>query len=192
MRGRRSEDNLFSLTVGGALAFRRQYCVGIWSEIMDGGVWGRGSREERENWKRVLGRKKEFVFGLQRDFVLNTQVINAGTKGGDGLAIKKGMKLMKQRLCFKITAKLGNSKGQHCLWQKYIYIYICICKVGATVQKAREGKENGKTERAKKSFIHIWTVGTLHMFRGLNVEGHFGSPSGKEKPSNMDKKEFGK
>ena len=28
------------------------------------------------------------------------------------------------------------------------------------------------------------------MFRGLNVDGHFGSPSGKEKPSNVDKKEL--
>ena len=48
--------------------------------------------------KGVLGRKKEFVFGLQRDSLLNTQVINVGTKGGDGSAIRKGMKLMKRRL----------------------------------------------------------------------------------------------
>ena len=99
------------------------------------------------------------MFGLQRDSLLNTQVINAGTKGGDESTIRKGMKLMKWQLCFKITAKLGNSKGQHCLRQKYIYIYIyeyiCMCKVGTTVQKAREGKENGKTKRARKSFIHI-------------------------------------
>ena len=114
-----------------------------------------------------MERKKEFVFGLQRDSLLNTQVINAGTKGGDGSAIRKRMKLMKQQMCFKIIAKLGNSKRQHCLQQKYIYIYIymcvcvcvceyiCMCKVGTTVQKAREGKEDGKTERAGKSFIHI-------------------------------------
>ena len=85
---------------------------------MDGG-------EERENGKRVLGRKKEFVFGLQRDFVLNTQVINAGTKGGDRLAIRKGMKLMKQRPCFKITAKAGKFEGTTLFVTKiYIYIYI--------------------------------------------------------------------
>ena len=102
-----------------------------------------------------MGRKKEFVFGLQRDSPLNTQVINADTKGGDGLAIRKGMKLMKRWLCFKITTKLGNSKGQHCSRQKYIYIYICMCKVGTTVQKAHKGKENGKTKKARKSFIHI-------------------------------------
>ena len=173
MRGRRSGDNLFSFMMRGALAFPQRHYAGIWLEKKDGGVWGRGrgSGEERENGKGVLGRKKEFVFGLQRDSLLNTQVINAGTKGSDRLAIRKGMKLMKWRLCFKTTAKLGNSKGQHCLWHThththiyiymriYIYIYmriyICICKVGTTVQKTREGKENGKTERARKSFIHI-------------------------------------
>ena len=83
---------------------------------MDGGVGGRGSGKERENGKRVLGRNKEFVFGLQRDSLLNTQVINAGMKGGNGSTIRKRMKLMKRQLCFKITAKLGNSKRQHCSW----------------------------------------------------------------------------
>ena len=64
------------------------------------------------------------MFGLQRDPLLNSQVINASTKGGDGSAIRKGMKLMKRRLYFKIIAKLGNSNRQHCSRQKYIYIYI--------------------------------------------------------------------
>ena len=99
------------------------------------------------------------MFGLQRDSLLNTQVINVGTKGGDRSTIRKRMKLMKQRLCFKITAKLGNSKRQHCSRQEYIYIYIyeyiCMCKVGTTIQKAHEGKADGKTEMVGKSFIHI-------------------------------------
>ena len=96
---------------------------------MDGGVGGRGSGEERENGKRVLGRNKEFVFGLQRDSLLNTQVINAGTKGGNRSTIRKGMKLMKWRLCFKITTKQGNLKRKHFSQQIYIYrymhIYVC-------------------------------------------------------------------
>ena len=50
--------------------------------------------------------KKEFVFETQRDSFLNAQVINAGTKEGDGSAIRRGMKLMKWWLCFRITAKL--------------------------------------------------------------------------------------
>ena len=28
------------------------------------------------------------------------------------------------------------------------------------------------------------------MFKGLNVDGHFESPSGREKPSNIDRKEL--
>ena len=67
------------------------------------------------------------MFGLQRDSFLYTQFINASMKGGDGSAIRKMMKLMKRRLCFKITAKLGNPKRQHCLRQEYIYIYIYVC-----------------------------------------------------------------
>ena len=196
--GKRIGDNLFSFTMGGALVFLRCYCTRIWLKKTNGGVWGGGNGEERENGERVLERKKEFVFGLQRDSLLNTQVINAGMKGDNGSTIRKRMKLMKQQMCFKIIAKLGNSKKQHCSWQKnlylniYIYIYmcVCVCKVGTTVQKAREGKEDGKIERVGKSFIHIWIAGTLHMFRGLNVDGHFGSPSGTKKPSNTDKKEL--
>ena len=79
------------------------------------------------------------MFGLRKDSLLNTKVINTGTKGSDGSAIRKWMKLMKQRLCFRITTKLGNSKRQHCSRlekkKKYIYIYIHMYKVGPTVQK---------------------------------------------------------
>ena len=146
--GRRSGDNLFSFMVGGALAFRRRHYTRVWLKKLDGGVGGRESGEERENGKRVLGRNKEFVFGLQRDSLLNTQVINAGMKGGDRSTIRKGMKLMKRRLCFKITTKLGNLKRQHC--SRQIYIYICMCKVGTIVQKAR--KRKWKDRKGKKVF----------------------------------------
>ena len=30
------------------------------------------------------------------------------------------------------------------------------------------------------------------MFRGVNVDGHFGSPSGRERPNNTNRKEVGK
>ena len=96
------------------------------------------------------------MFGLQRESLLNTQVINAGTKGSDGSTIRKGMKLMKWRLCLKITAKLGNLKGQHCSRQKYIYIYIyiyiCILKVGTTVQKNPRRKRKWNDRKGKKVF----------------------------------------
>ena len=60
---------------------------------------------------------------------------------------------MKRRLCFRITAKLGNSKRQHYSWQeKKIYIYISW---GPLFEKTREEKEEGKTKRTRKSFTRI-------------------------------------
>ena len=35
----------------------------------------------------VLEREKTFVFGVRKDFLLNTNVINTGMKGYDGSAI---------------------------------------------------------------------------------------------------------
>ena len=90
-----------------------------------------------------MERKKEFVFELRRDSLLNTQVINAGTKGGDGSAIRLDE-------INETTAVFQNN----CLTEKfeettlltaniYIYIYVCVCvcvceyvcmcKVGTTV-----------------------------------------------------------
>ena len=91
--------------------------------------------------------KKEFVFETRTDSFLNAQVINANTKEGDGSAIKIGMKLMKQRLCFRITAKLENSKRQHYSRQekkkkKYIYIYIYIYEKGSTLLFTYESQEH--------------------------------------------------
>ena len=96
--------------------------------------------------------KKEFVFETRRDSFLNTQVINAGTKEGDGLAIRMGMKLMKRRLCFRITAKLGNLKRQHCSQQEKKNIYM---RMGPLFKKACEGKERREVGRIGRSFIHI-------------------------------------
>ena len=39
-------------------------------------------------------------------------------KGGNESTVKRSIELMKQKLCFRITNKLGNSKGQPCLWQE--------------------------------------------------------------------------
>ena len=98
------------------------------------------------------------MFGLQRDSLLNTQVINAGTKGGDEPAIRKGMKLMKRWLCFKITAKLGNSKRQHYSRQKYIYIYIYIYVCvgwGPLFKKPTKEKKMERQKGQRSFFIHI-------------------------------------
>ena len=54
---------------------------------------------------------------------------------------------MKRRLCFRITAKLGNSKRQHYSWQeKKIYIYIYIL---AGVHYSKKPVKKKKKERQK-------------------------------------------
>ena len=78
-------------------------------------------------------------------------------KEGDGPAIRMGMKLIKRRIYFRITAKLGNSKRQHCSRQEkkvYIYIYIYV-KKGPLFKKAHEGKERREVGKTGRSFIHI-------------------------------------
>ena len=96
-----------------------------------------------------LGGKKEFVFETQRDSFLNAQVINAGIKEGNESTISRGMKLMKRRLCFRITAKLGNSKGQHCTQQEK---KKCIYIEGSTVQKSPRRKRKKRSRKDKKVF----------------------------------------
>ena len=82
---------------------------------------GGGRETNRIFWKR-----RSLCSNCKGTLFLNTWVINAGMKGGDGSAIEKRMKLMKWRLCLKITAILGNSKSHYCSRQekKYIYIYM--------------------------------------------------------------------
>ena len=77
------------------------------------GVWKEENGEEKGTERVCFLGKNEFVFETQRDSFLNAQVINAEMKEGDRSAIRMGMKLMKRRLCFRITDKLGNLKGQH-------------------------------------------------------------------------------
>ena len=63
------------------------------------------------------------------------------------------------------------------------------------MKKAREGKEKREVERTERSFIHIWTAGTFHLFRGLNVEGHFCGTrikGGKPNPATQTEKKLAK
>ena len=48
------------------------------------------------------------------------------------------MELMKQKLCFRIVTKLGNSKRQHYSWQEEKN------KVGPLFEKVHEEKEKKK------------------------------------------------
>ena len=49
---------------------------------------------------------------------LSTKDNKSDMKGGNESAVKRGIVIMKQKLCFRITAKLGNSKRQPCSWQE--------------------------------------------------------------------------
>ena len=93
------------------------------------------------------------MFEMQRDSFLNAQVINAGMKEGNGSAIRRGMKLMKRWLCFRITVKLGNLKGQHCSRQEK---KKCIYMMGCTVQKSPRRKRKKRSRKDRKVFYsHI-------------------------------------
>ena len=101
--------------------------------------------------------KKEFVFETRRDSSLNTQVINADTKEGDGPTIKIGMKLMRQQICFRITGNLGNSKGQHCSRQekkKCIYEGVHCSKKPINKGNKQVTKPLGPSGRNDGSQVH--------------------------------------
>jgi len=49
---------------------------------------------------------------------LSTKDNKSDVKGANGSAIKSGIVLMKQKVCFKITAKLGNLKRQPYSWKE--------------------------------------------------------------------------
>ena len=167
---------------------------------MDESAWKREHGEEKGTdegaWKRKHGeeRRMEEVFVLEREKVvgrwgespLNTDIIKKRSERRQWVSHQVRNEINEAWLHFRIIAKLGNSKRQHCS-KIYIYIYISW---GPLFEKAHKGKEEGKTERAGKSFIHIWTAGTLHMFRGLNVDDHFGKPNRKKKPGNMSRREL--
>ena len=56
---------------------------------------------------------------------------------------------MKRWLHFKITAKLGNSKRQHCSRrEKYIHMY----KLGSIVRKSPQRKKRRKDRKGRKVF----------------------------------------
>ena len=65
---------------------------------------------------------------------LSTNDSKDDVKGCNGSATKRSIVLMKQKLCFRITVRLGNSKRQHCSQQE-------IIRRGPTVRKnPRENK----------------------------------------------------
>jgi len=59
------------------------------------------------------GNEKMFLANDGRGISLSTNNNKDDVKGCNGSVVKRSIILMKQKLCFKITAKLGNSKRQH-------------------------------------------------------------------------------
>ena len=53
-------------------------------------VWEEKYSEEKETERMCYWKKKAFVFNVQKDSFLNTQVINNCTKEGDESAIRMG------------------------------------------------------------------------------------------------------
>ena len=59
------------------------------------------------------GNEKTFYTNDGKGMSLSTNDNKGDVKGSNWLAIKRSIVLMKQGLCFRITAKLGNLKRQH-------------------------------------------------------------------------------
>ena len=98
-------NNFFPLTTGRTFIF----CLwhdGIWMRKIDGEVL------RKKTWWRERTRKF-FWTNDGKGNSLSTNENKGDVKGCNGLAVKRSIVLMKQRLCFKITAKLGNSNRQH-------------------------------------------------------------------------------
>ena len=53
-------------------------------------VWKEKDSEEKEIERMCSWKKNEFVFNVQKDSSLNTQVINNGMKEGDESTIRMG------------------------------------------------------------------------------------------------------
>ena len=109
--GRIVEGDFLPLTAGRTLAFCQCH----------GGMFGRNRWVkvfEEEDTVKKKRNEKAFYASDVKGISLSTDDINDDVKGCNGSAIKIGIVLIKQKLCFKITAKPGNSKRQHYSWKE--------------------------------------------------------------------------
>ena len=103
--------NFLPLTARRTLVFDRRY-----KEIFGRNRWVRMFEEEDTVKKK--GNEKTFYTNDGKGMSLSTNDNKGDVKGCNGSAIKRSIVLMKQKLCFRITAKLGNLKSQHCSQQE--------------------------------------------------------------------------
>ena len=68
---------------------------------------------EEEDMVKKKGNEKTFCANDGKGISLSTNDNKDDVKGYNGSAIKRSIVLMKQKLCFRITAKLGILKRQH-------------------------------------------------------------------------------
>ena len=73
---------------------------------------------EEKDTVRKKGNEKTFCANDGKGISLSTNDNKDDVKGCNGPAVKRSIILTKQKLCFRITAKLGNSKRQHCSRQE--------------------------------------------------------------------------
>ena len=71
-----------------------------------------------EDMTKRKGNEKTFYTNDGKGISLNTDDINDDVKGCNESAIKRSIVLMKRKLCFRITAKLGNLKRRYCSRQE--------------------------------------------------------------------------
>ena len=134
---------------------------------MDEGAWKREHGEEKGTdegaWKRKHGeeRRMEEVFVLEREKVvgrwgespLNTDIIKKRSERRQWVSHQVRNEINEAWLHFRIIAKLGNSKRQHCSKKKKnIYIYIYIYKLGSTVRKSPQRKRRRKDRKGREVF----------------------------------------
>ena len=110
--------------------------------------------EEEDRMKKKRD-EKAFCICDVKGMSFSTDDINDDVKGCNGSVIKKGIVLMKRKLCFKITTKLGNSKRKHYSWQEEKKM-----KWGPLFEKTQKKKKRKKKKRREKKekilfFIHI-------------------------------------
>ena len=120
-------------------------------------------KEKKKLWKNDEKEKKE-----------ETKDNKSDVKGSNESAVKRSIVLMKRRLCFRITAKLRNSKRQVCSWQE-----------------RKQGGAHCLKKTTKNYYVSIRRA--IHMLRGLNIDSHFRQKAWQQKkPNNIEKVEKGK
>lgn len=68
---------------------------------------------EEEDMVKKKGNEKTFCVNERKGISLSTNDNKNDVKGCNESVVRRSIILMKQKLCFRITAKLGNTKRQH-------------------------------------------------------------------------------